>query len=343
VALPILALTACGGAGAARNKAIVRVANSDLPAATLDHWIALLAPQHVVPTPPGYTACIARLSRLTPHSGAAQLKSECERQRRALVQRALDFLIAGDWLTGEASHLGVGVSNQEVAQGLARRKRTFPNGEVEFGESLKAIGYTPPDVELEVELELAAENIRRSLQRSEPGITQGQVAAYYARNIRRYLISERRRIYIAENLKGAAAARRLVAEVNRGKSLAEVSLDESFQRREIVLFQGEKRTILEAIFAATPHVVAKPVELNHLYFVFEVTHVTPTHLESLASVSRSIARQLADEQRRRTLAGFISTWRRKWIAQTDCSAGYVVQKCRQYTGPIAPEDPLELR
>jgi hypothetical protein len=340
----VAGLIGCGGAaGGAQTRVIVRVGDSSITTTALTHWMHVLAPQHVVPEPPRYSVCVARLKQLARGADPARLEDECRSERRALTAQALGFLISTDWLTGEAAGRGVGVSKGEIERRLEQRRRSFSNGEAEFRESLAAVAHTLADLELEMEAELAREKIRQSLASAEPGITDARLARYYARNIQRYRVSERRHIYIAENFSSRAAATRLMREVAHGRSLAAASLSETFPRSEIPETFGEKRTILEAIFAAKPHVVAKPVELNHLFFVFEVTHVAPAHLRSFASVRGTIAKRLLGEQQRRTLAGFVAAWRRRWTARTDCSAGYVVQKCRQYSGPTVPEDPLELK
>jgi foldase protein PrsA len=339
----VAGLIGCGAAGGEQTRVVARVGDSSITTTALSHWMRVLAPQHIVPQPPLYSACVARLKQLARGAATGRLEDQCRNQRRALTAQALGLLISTDWLTGEAALRGVGVSKGEIERRLEQGRRSFPNGEAEFQESLAAVAHTRADLELEVEAELAREKIRQSLTGAEPRIGEAQLARYYARHIQSYRVSERRHIYIAENFPSRAAAMRLIREVAHGRSLADVSLSETFPRSEIAETFGEKRTILEAIFAAKPHVVAKPVELNHLFLVFEVTRVAPAHLQSFASVRGAIAQHLLREQQRRTLAGFVAAWRRRWTARTDCSAGYVVQKCRQYRGPVVPEDPLELK
>jgi len=98
---------------------------------------------------------------------------------------------------------------------------------------------------------------------------------------------------------------------------------------------------MRAIFAARPHVVVGPLPLFGHYAVFEVTRIVPSRRQPLAQARSSIERQLAGEQQRQTLARFISAWRARWIAKTDCQPQDVMQKCRQYHGPLAPEGQLD--
>lgn len=338
--MAVLGLAACGGG--ARESVVVRVGESAITAKAFAHWMSVMAPQHVVPQPPHYDACVAHRRVLAPHSGRAELEQQCQAQYAELKRQALDYLIAAEWLTGEATEQGLGVSSQEIKQRLEGEERSLPNGQAEFQEALRATARTASDSELEIRAELAASKLRQRLIDGEPKITQAQIATYYRRNIQRYHIPERRSFYIVENLKSEADARRLKGEIARGRSIAATSLHESFYRSSIASTNGEKRTILRAIFAAKPHVVAEPVRLNRYYFLVEVTQVTPATVRSLAQAQASIERQLSTGQRRRTLANFIEAWRKKWIARTDCHPGYVVQKCRQYDGVETAEDPLSL-
>jgi hypothetical protein len=207
---------------------------------------------------------------------------------------------------------------------------------------LKAIAHTREDVERETESEIAAEKIRGKLVSTEPTITEADVEAHYRASIDRYHIPERRDFYIAENFPSAAAARRVMAEIRAGRSLRSTSLSESLARKPYTDYNGEKRTIYEAIFKARPRVLTGPIRLNNLYFLIEVRDIAPARVQSFAEVRDKITERLKVELQRRTLAAFVAAWRAKWVARTDCGVGYVVPKCRQYHGPRPPENPLEL-
>jgi hypothetical protein len=311
VLLVPMALTACG-IGTSRSSPIVaRVGGAPIAQATLTHWMRAMAPRHVVPDAPD----------------------------EALRVRALDFLISSQWLIGEAAAQGVRVTKAQVAQRLAEKERSFPGGRHEFEEFLHAVAHTVADQELEMQAELASEAIRRRLAAQEPKITPAEVARYYRQHLlTNFFVPEERHFYIVENIPSAAAARTLMAEVKGGRSLANLSLKESYPRRSYSAYQGEKRTIIEAIFKATPHVLTGPIRLGTLYFLIEVTRVTNPYTQSFAQVRGAISSQLAAEQQQRTLAAFIASWHSRWKARTDCHAGYVVQRCRQYAGSEAMEE-----
>jgi hypothetical protein len=347
VAAPGLWLAACGGdshrpGNGAPPAVVARVGNVAIPNATLAHWMTAMAPQHVLPNPPDYKACVAHDQAREAQSTTAQAREACAKEYQEVRQQALGFLISSRWLIGEAAAEGVPVTRQDVERRLTEKKRAFPNSEAEFSESLKAIDHTLADAELEVEAELAAEKIRRKLIAGEPKVTKSQVAAYYASHVQGYHVPEIRYFGIFENLTSPGQARQLMRDIAAGRGSVRTPLREKLPRKPFSDYNGEKRTIVEAIFKAPSHLLTGPIRLNELYFVIEVTRIAHPYVQPLAQVRATIAKRLTDERRRRTLAAFVAAWRSRWLAQTDCQPGFVVQKCRQYNGPKAAADPLQL-
>jgi len=332
------ALVGCGGGGH-DSRTVVRVGDGAITAADVAHWMAVLAPGHVVPDRPRYTVCIAREAKLGNQAAGGDPRLECQRRYQELEQQALGYLLSTTWLLGEAAELGAKVSSEDARRQVERRIKSSPNGQREYEESLKATDYTVGDSELEAQAEIARARIRRQLIRNEPAVSSAEIARYYRQNIRRYQIPERRYFYIVENLKSEAAAQNAIREIGRGKSIASMSLYESLPRKSFASVPGLKRIIYEAIFAAKLNVLAGPVTLNHLRFLFKVTRITPFRLPTLAEVGGAIKQKLTADRNRRTLAQFAKAWRRKWIARTSCIRGYVTDQCRQYDRRGA-EEPL---
>lgn len=282
----------------------MRVGGAKITQANLTMQMTALAPDHVVPDPPRFKKCTARLAAQTPEPIAGALVEECRQQYGELRQRALRLLISAQWLIGEA----------------VRRKFGAPDG-------------TPAE-----RAQTAESMIREALKRSEPQPTQAQVAGYYKQNMARYERREKRNIDIVERLPTKAAATSALNKVVSRHDMAKVAIHESFENTPVAETVPWKRAILKAIFTVKPHTLIGPLPLNEKWCFFEVTRVVPRVVKPLVEVQGAIQQQLAGEQQRRTLALFISAWRRRWIARTDCSPGYVVQKCRQYKGPKSRED-----
>jgi len=321
-------LSACEAGG--RDPVVAQVGEGAITRTTLSHWMAVMAPEHVVPDAPRFTACIHRESALTLQSADGALAQECRQQYWALEQRALGFLISSRWLIGEASDEGLNVSSREAR----RRARE--------GNRARASGTTPADVTFTTKAELAAARIRQTVTIGEPNVTEAQIAAYYRLNIRRFGRRERRYFDLVEGLASEAAAREVMQEVTRGRRLSDIANHEWLDWPEIDDVRPTKRVLKRAIFAARPHVLVGPLPLVGFYCFFEVTRIAPAVTQPLSRVHHAIQGQLARERRRRALARFVRAWRRRWIARTDCAPGYVIQKCRQYAGPRSPEDPMAL-
>jgi foldase protein PrsA len=341
----VFGVLACGGdshRGAASDRVIVRVGPSAIASSTLAHWISVLAPQHVTPVPPRYAACVSKRRTLAPQVSEAGSMEECRRQYQALKQQALSFLISSHWLIDEAADDGAGVSGREIEQRLDQERRSFPSG-AEFERSLKAIAHTLADVKLEIQAELASENLYQMLREKAHKPTLAEIAVYYRQNVHRFHVPEARYFYIVEFLKSRDVARRIMAEIAQGKkSIANTSLHEGMQRTSASI-QGVKRPLYEAIFAAKPHVLVGPVRINRTYFIVEVTQIRPVQQKSLAQVQGAIESKLSAQSQRKTLSAFVRAWRTLWTAKTDCRPGFVVQKCSQYKGPKVPEDPVALK
>lgn len=321
------------GCGAGGEGVAARVGRTSITIGMLRHWMALTS-LDPVPDAPGYRACVARLRRLeTPQPTTASAERACQLEYMTLQQNALDFLIVSEWARRQAAEEHLAPSAEEVKRQVAADQASGATAIPEPEGS--GVHPTGADLQLEATAELSASNIRRALAENVR-VTPGEIADYYRRHRRAYLIPERRYFDI-DNLHSQAAAMTVKREVESGKSFTTMSLHE-----ELTDVRGSnpgRYAIERAIFAARPHVLGGPVLLSDVgdHSVFEVTRIVPASYQPLAQAQGSIAAQLAGERRERTLAAFIASWRAKWVARTSCRAGYVVPPCRQHAGSHAVE------
>jgi len=332
----VLGPLACGRS--AEDRTIAHVGNVAITRKALNDWMTALAPEHEVPDAPDYGDCIRRLRALMVGSSTRQaLAKQCARQYRALRQRALGTLISSHWLIAEAAEKGLGPSPRQVRLAAAVSPLVSELEDGRGGDSV-AQAVAP----LQARAKFAQEAIRRMLFAREGPIGSVEVAQRYARELARYRVPERRDFEIYEHILGRSAAAAAMAKVAAGhRDLTVVHLHEWLVRPH-----GARTTwkpIDAAIFTASPRVLTGPVPLAGQYAFFEVTKITPAHFLPLRQVGHSIRRQLTRERRNGRLASFIASWRRKWASKTECSSGYIVQKCGNYRGPRKPEDPLSLQ
>jgi hypothetical protein len=313
----ILGVTGCGGD--VPGGVAAHVGGADITSAAVEHRMATTAGGHAASDPS---------------------------RRQAQLEQAEDYLIASQWLLGEAARDGLTLTASEVSRQLAQKISTsFPGGASGLHEFLQVTGQNMADVSLEAKAELAVAKLREMLASREPPITPAQVSSYYAQHRQSFTIPERRELNIvAYGTRAAAQAIRL--RVEAGKSFASMSEHQSIELPAIAYShtRGTDAVLARAIHLARPHVLVGPVRFYRVayydYYMLEVLGVTPARQRTLAEVQGTIARRLAAEQQPRTLAAFIASWRSRWMSRTDCSPGYVIQKCRQYTGSRTPEDPM---
>jgi hypothetical protein len=91
------------------------------------------------------------------------------------------------------------------------------------------------------------------------------------------------------------------------------------------------RTCRHISEAAQPKVLTGPAKLGADYVLFRVTRALPAGHRTLGQVRPAIEQQLREDEQRKALAAFNEAWRARWVAQTVCSPGYVVEDCRQTT------------
>ena len=213
-------LNACGGVP---GDAVVSVNGSPITKATFNHWMGVAAAatatstgtpaaKPVIPEPPKYTACISHLEATTPKPAKgqppttrAQFKVQCEQQYKSLQQEVLGFLISSEWVLGEASSLGVKVSDKEVHKRFQQIKETqFPKP-AEFEKFLTNSGQTISDLLLRVKLNLMSSKIQQKIIKSKAHVTPAQVKKYYEEHKQRFEMPEKRAVNIILTKTEAAA------------------------------------------------------------------------------------------------------------------------------------------
>ena len=355
----VAGLSACGGIP---GNAVVQVNGHSITKATFDHWMGVASAsasstaagsKPAVPEPPSYTACIAHLQAIAakPVKGQAaptraQLKSQCEQQYKVLQQEVLGFLISAEWVIGEASHLGVKVTDAEVKKKFGEVKnQQFPKA-AEFEKFLATSGQSVSDLLLRVKLNLLSSKIQQKVTSAKPKVTQAQITKYYNGNKQRFGKPESRDIEIILT-KTEAAAKKAKQEVESGKSFASVakrvSIDPTSKASGGVLkgvVKGQEEKALDAaIFAAKVNALGGPVTTPFGVYVYRVTGTTAGAQQTLAQAEPSIKQQLTATQQQTALSSFVKEFKKRWTGKTDCRSGYVLADCKQYKAPKTTSTP----
>jgi foldase protein PrsA len=351
VLFALVGLSACGGIP---GDAVVSVDGKSITKATYNHWLGVAAAssastpggRSAVPVPPKFTGCIAAAKAAakpakgqTPPTEAA-LKSQCERQYKALRQEVLGFLISSNWVIGEAKSLGVKLSDAEVKKQFEKIKsQQFPKA-AEFEKFLKTSGQSVSDLLLRVKLNLLSQKIQQKVIKQKSKVTQADIAKYYKENPKRFSVPEKRDLLIILT-KTEAQAKKAKQEVESGKSFQSVakrvSIDPTSKANGgkltgVVKGQEEKQ-LDAAVFSAKKNVLSGPVKTPFGYYVFEVQAITPGSQQSLKQAEPSIKSQLTATKQQTALSKFVKEFKKKWMSKTDCRAEYVMTDCKQYKAP----------
>jgi foldase protein PrsA len=357
VLFALVGLSACGGG--IPGNAVVQVGGTPITKAAFEHWMAIAssssattpgAAKPAVPVPPSYTACIAFQKAAAPKPAKGQappteasLKTQCETQYKSLQTTVLGFLIGLNWVFGEASAQGVKVSDKEVKKEFEKIKNTQFKKSAEFEKFLATSGQTVSDLLLRVKQNMVSQKLQQKILKSKGNVTKAEIAKYYKENPTRFGTPEKRSVEIILT-KAEAAAKKAKQEVQSGKSFASVakksSIDPTSKTKggvlpEVVKGQEEK-SLDAAIFSAKPNVLSGPIKTVFGYYVFEVKSSTPGSQQTLAQSETSIKQQLTAQKQQQTFTKFVTEFKKKWTAKTDCRAGFVVKDCKQYKEPKTP-------
>jgi foldase protein PrsA len=347
----LLGPAACGGMP---SNAVVSVDGKSITKDTFNHWMSVAAASSAtapgskpaIPDPPKYTQCIARLkaqSKATKGQAPpteAQLKSQCEQQYKTLQQEVLGFLISSTWVLGEANSLGVKLSDKEVKKQFEKIKsQQFPKA-AEFEKFLKTSGQTVSDLLLRVKLNLLSSKIQQKIVKQKSKVTHAQIEKYFKNNPKRFGVAEKRNLLIILT-KTEAQAKKAKQEVESGKSFASVakrvSIDPTSKsnggKLPGVVKGQEEKALDAAVFSAKKGVLSGPVQTPFGYYVFEVQTITPGSQQTLKQAEASIKSQLTATQQQSALSKFVKDFKKKWMAKTECRAGYMVADCKGYKAP----------
>jgi foldase protein PrsA len=351
VLFAVVAFAACGGIP---GDAVVSVDGKSITKDTFKHWMSVASASSsasagakpAVPVPPNYTACIAQAATAAKATKGAktpsqkELKSQCETQYKSLQSEVLGFLISSSWVLGEASSLGVKVSDKEVKKQFEKIKtQQFPKA-AEFQKFLTTSGQTVSDLLLRVKLNLLSSKIQQKIVKEKSKVSQAEIAKYYKENPKRFGVAEKRDLLIILT-KTEAQAKSAKQEVESGKSFEsvakKVSIDPTSKsnggKLPGVVKGQEEKALDAAVFSAQKGKLTGPVKTPFGYYIFEVQKITPGSQQTLKQAEASIKAQLTATHQQKALSTFVKEFKKKWQGKTECRAGYVVADCKGYKAP----------
>jgi foldase protein PrsA len=332
------------GGNAARG--VIHVASNSISPEAIDHWIEIAAATSPIPAEtepaaagPPYTSCIAsamvsaKLSKGHNPSTPSELTAYCEERYDSLRDQAAGFLISSDWLLGEASSLGLSVSDAEVKSDL---DKSHPKpGELQ--KYLSRAHQTLADALLLMKLELLTSKIKQKiLTDKQPALIQ----KYYRENISQFSTGETRTVLMIQT-NTEAQAKQAKAAIQSGRSFASAAGRFSIEPEAKTnggLFTGITKDYFvkpvgELLDNTKKGVLTGPIEGAGLYWLFKVLSTKPETRQTLQQAEPKIKQQIASTEQESVVNEFATQFQKKWTAKTDCRSSYLVPDCKGYKAP----------
>ena len=365
LAIPVLALSACGGDNVPGN-AVAKVDDELIKTDTFNHWMRIAAisaqgpaqgsatPKPKIPQPPEFTACVADKKKTSPKPAKGQpapkdsdFKAQCKQEYEGLRDQVMQLLIQNEWVSNEAEQQGVKVSEADVKKAFEQQKKqSFPK-KADYEKFLKTSGFTEQDVLFRVRLEQISNKLREKIVKGKDKVSDAQIKTYYDKNKARFAQPERRdlRIVLTKDQAKANEAKAAISGGQSWKAVAKrLSIDQASKNQGGVLLavaKGQQEPSLDkAVFAAKKGQLSGPVKTQFGFYVFQVTKVTPKSQQTQQQAAQTIKGILASENQQKALDKFIKDFQKEWKEKTNCKKGFVTQDCKnapeQKTGAAAP-------
>lgn len=321
-----------------------------------NHWMTIAANRSgqtpgsdpiPVPDPPDFTKCIANKKKTAPKPAKgqpkttdAQYKAQCKQEWEGLRDQVLGFLLAAQWVKGEAEEQNITVSKKDIDKAFAeQKKQAFPK-EADYKKFLKESGSTEADIRFQLEVEQLQQKLVAKITKGKDKVTDQQVAAYYKKNKEQFATPETRDLLVvltktkeqAEKAKAALDRGDSWAAVAKRYSIDEASKDQGGKLQGVTQGQQEK-ALDDAVFAAKKDVTGGPVKTQFGYYVYRVTKITKKDQQSLKEATPTIKSLLASQNQQKALDEFVKNYRKKWKERTNCKEGYVIQDCKNAKAP----------
>jgi foldase protein PrsA len=349
-----LTLGACGGSDSVPSDSVAKVDETPITKATFNHWMTVAAKGQAAasgakstsdiaaPVPPDYTVCVAQLRKATkpvkgqPTPTTASLKEQCKAQYESYRDQVLQLLISSVWYAGEGKDQGLTVSDKTLDAEFEKRKKQSFSTDKQYKQYLKASGYTPADLKLQVRADLFGTKLRDKIVKSTGEVTDKQIHSYYVKNKKNYAQEERRdiRIVLTKTRAQALAAKKALESDRSWKSVAkQYSTDQGTKNIGGVLLGvtkgSQEKALGDAVFGAEKNRVIGPVKTQFGYYVVEVDKVSPATQQSEAQAKAAITTALKQERQDKALNTFVEAFQKKWKAKTLCASAYKsLQLCK---------------
>jgi parvulin-like peptidyl-prolyl isomerase len=265
--------------------------------------------------------------------GLKKHPEEDSKQYKELKDSALDEVLEGIWIQGEAEELGIQITPTQIAQ---RKARTFKS-DAQYRQFLKSLHLTAAEARQKVKIELL--NLRLKDRLSKQGSpSRSDIHNYYNLNSAEFKTPETRDVRViinADKSKVEAALKELKkghSAADWKKVAAEYSSNPSNKAigglEEGVTEKSLHEPLKADVFEAGSGELLGPIHYSGNYLLIEVEKANAGGRESLKDAASSIRRKLSSQAMKKAVADYES----KWISRSLCAPSFATEKCANYKG-----------
>ncbi|MEK6272837.1 MAG: peptidyl-prolyl cis-trans isomerase [Actinomycetota bacterium] len=285
----------------------------------------------------------ASLEQAAALQGAKEVPPPDDPQYSALRDSAMADVLLGRWVRGEASELGVTVSDSEIESRLDQIIQQDFGGRKQFEQYLKQAHFTSEQARERIELQLLSDEIQKQVLPQDLGVSDSEIEDFYNANLAQFEQPETRDV------------RRILnkdqAKVEQAKALLEQDDSPASWKKVAARFSteeptkdsgglvegvglGESEPVLEEqIFSAAEGQLVGPFKGQSDYYLIEVEKITPAETTPLSEVSEQIGQQLTQGKQQQISQNFQADFVEKWRSRSFCADDYVIDSCENFTPP----------
>jgi parvulin-like peptidyl-prolyl isomerase len=260
-----------------------------------------------------------------------------------LKQGAMNSLLDQVWIQGEAADLGIVATADDVTGLLQSTKKQSFRSQAEFEKFLKQSHFTKADVRQRIRLQFLSNKIQQQVLGDVPNVTSSEITDFYNAGKSQFEQPETRDVRVVINTDKAkvdqaqAALEADSSDASWKKVAAKYSTDPSSKSngglRPSITDGLLPDPVNDAVFNASKGEIGGPLKAPDGYYLFEVEKITAAKTLPLNRQTRAqIRSQLTQQRQQDSFNQFVNNFGSKWRARTFCAAGFVIDRCDNFSG-----------
>ena len=285
------------------------------------------------------------LEQSAAREGVTEVPPPDDPQYATLRDSAMNDLLLGRWVRGEASERGITFSESEISTGLDGVIEQDFGGQKEFEKFLKQAHFTDeqarergPSFGCSATSSKSASSIRPRAFRT-PRSRTSTTPTWRSSNSRRRVTCARSSTSDQAKLEQAKA---LLEEDDSPASWKKVAARFSTEEatkdiggvREGVTEGQSEPAVEEQIFSAAEGQLVGPFEGQTGSYLIQVEKITPAVTTPIAEVTEQIQQQLTQGKQQQVAQDFQQDFLEKWRSRTFCADDYLIDSCDNSTPPL---------